>query len=64
MRWIGTLVMIADPLTKVDADVSVLLRVMNDGKHCIQATEEATEAKVRSCDSRQRAKMIRDQQKR
>ena len=58
--WIDTLVMLADGLTKLDADTTILIRALCSGMYCIQATEEALEQKERTRASRQRAKAVRD----
>ena len=63
LLWVDTLVMLADALTKVDADLEILVKAMCKGRYCIQATDEATENKLRSREARQRAKAVRDQQK-
>ena len=55
--------MLADALTKLEVDVTILHRAMNLGKYCIQATDEAIEHKERTRFSRQRAKALQDDQK-
>ena len=58
--WLDTLVMLADALTKVDADASILRTSMVEGRYSIKATEEAMQNKERTREARQRAKAARD----
>ena len=56
LQWIDTLVMLADPFTKLDCDCELLRRAMSVGSYCVAATQESLDNKERSKLAMQRAK--------
>ena len=60
LLWIDTLQMLADGLTKLDADCEILMRSMDSCEYSILATEESRQLKERTKASRQRARELRN----